>query len=124
MSIISKDSAAKQVRTIKDAEILSPTAQTSTASYVDVSGSKIDAANYESVALTVTNTHGSNSIDYKVLASIDDVSYVEVKAEATLAAAAIGSYSTSPALYRYYKVQVKDTSGGTHGAATVRVIAK
>jgi hypothetical protein len=82
------------------------------------------AANH--VVYIVLNAHVANSIDYKVLASIDDVTYVEVKAEATLAAAVVGSFEATAAqiAYRYFKVQVKSSSSGNHGTAQVRGYAK
>lgn len=112
------------MRAIKDAEVLTPSAQNSTNDYADVSGSTIDAGCRTSVAIVCKNTHGANSLDWKVMASIDGTTYVEAQAEATLAAAAVGTYSTSQALYRYYKVQVKSTVGGAAAQATVHVIGK
>lgn len=104
--------------------VLIPTAQTTTNSYADVSGSIIDTLLQSSVAIVLKNTHGSNSIDWKVLASIDGTTYVEAQAEATLTTGTTGTYSQSVALYRFYKVQVKATSSGNQGTAQAHLIAK
>jgi hypothetical protein len=106
--------------------MVSPANQTTTNSYADVTGSKIDTLAANHVVYTCLNAHVGNSIDWKVLASIDDVTYVEAQAEATLAAAAVGTFEASAAqiAYRYFKVQVKSTSSGNHGTAQVRGYAK
>ena len=104
--------------------ILTPADQETTDSYADVTGSEIDAYSQSLVSYTVKNTDGANSIDYKVLASIDGTTYVEVQAEASLATGATGTYATTTAAYRYYKIQVKATVGGSQGDAQVRAIAK
>lgn len=103
-----------------------PADQESVNAYGDVAGSKLDAEGKSRVVYTITNTDDANSITWKVLASIDDSTYVEVKAEATLAAAAISSYEATAvqAAYRYFKIQVKSTVGGSHGDAQVRGYAK
>lgn len=121
---VSENISADQVRIIQDCEILEPDAQTTTDSYADLVGSKIDAANYRSVAMVLKNTHGSNGIKWQVVASIDDSTYVVVQSEATIAAAASGSYSTTQAVYRYYKIQIKAASGGSQGTGLAHVIAK
>ncbi|RPJ73107.1 MAG: hypothetical protein EHM20_00050 [Alphaproteobacteria bacterium] len=103
---------------------VSPDNQATTASYVDVTGSKIDTFSKTKVCYTCKNAHVSNSINWKVLCSNDDSSYVEAQAEATLAAGAIGSYTNTLATYRYYKVQVLTTSNPDHGTAQVRGFSK
>lgn len=109
---------------MKDAEVLTPTAQATTNSYADVAGSQIDAAYYDNVAIVIKNTDGADDLDWKVLASIDGTTFVEVQAEETLGEGVTDSYTTSPVLYRYYKVQVKSTVPGSHATAAVHVIAK
>lgn len=117
---------AKEMRAyiLKEAEILTPVAQATADAYADVVGSKIDTVDKDSVAITTLNSDAANSLDWKVLGSIDDVSYVEVQAEATLAFGALGSYSVAQAPFRYYKVQVKSTVPATPSEATVSAIAK
>jgi len=103
---------------------VTPVAQNSVTAWADVAGSTIDTEYLASIAYTcVAATH---TICWKVLgANAADFSDVqEVQASADLAAGAIGSYSTSVAVWRYYKVQIQDKVGGTHGTATVRGIAK
>lgn len=124
--IISKKASAKEVRILRDAEVLDPTAQTTTNSYADLVGSLIDAANYASIAMTIKNTHATNHIYWKVLASINGTDFVEVRAQSQVDAnsAEIESFTETPALYRYYKVQVKTVSSGNHGTAVLSVIGK
>ena len=123
MDIISKNISAEQNRIIRDAQVVTMGAQTTTASYVDLADSKVDAGNSSSIAIVVLNTHATLTIKYKIMGSIDDVTYVEVQAEASLAAVSgVGSYSTTNPVWRYYKVQVIDNSG--HGTASGSVITK
>lgn len=124
MPIISKDIAAKKTRILLDAEVLAPSAQATTNSYVDVADSELDAANYRTVAIGIVNGDGANSLDWKVLGSIDGSTYYEAQAEATVTFGASGSYSTTAAVWRYYKVQVKSTVLGDAASATVSVIGK
>lgn len=122
--IISKDSSAKTVRTVRDSEVLTPAVQTTTASFVDLVGSLIDAACAASVAMTIANTGGANGLSWQVLASIDGITFVVVKTSANVAFGASDVYTVSPAPYRYYKTQVKDQVGASHTTAVVSVIAK
>jgi len=108
-------------------EVLTPVAQATTDAYADVAGSKIDTGprTIGSVAIVAKNTHAANDINWKILASIDDVTYVEVQAEATIQQVSVGTpYTVGPAPYRFYKVQVKSTLAGTPGTAIIHVIAK
>lgn len=105
---------------------VSPADQASTNVYADVAGSKIDHINAKYVGYTCKNTHGVNAIKWKVLGSFDDVTYVEVQAEAVLAAGAVGTYAATAAqlVYRYFKVQVVSNVADTPGTAQVRGRAK
>jgi hypothetical protein len=123
MTRISKDISAKIHRMVKDADVVTIGTQTTTASYVDLADSIVDTANSSSIAYVIKNTHGSLTIKYKVMGSIDGTTYVEVQAEASLAAVTgVGTYATTNPPYRYYKVQVIDDSG--HGTASGSVITK
>jgi len=115
-----------QARTTEllESKFVTPAEQETVDAYADVVGSKIDTYSQKLVSYVCTNTDGANSIDWKVLASNDDTSYVEAQAEATLAPAAIGTYTSTAAPYRYYKVQVKATVGASQGDATVSGMAK
>jgi len=120
-----------QTRTTEILETLypvsvSPADFTTANAYADVTGSKIDSSGKTRVVFTILNSHAANGITWKALASIDDVTYAEVKAEATLAALASSSYvaSATDTSYRYFKLQAKSTVGGSHGTAQVRGYAK
>lgn len=106
--------------------ILTPSAQTTTDAYADVAGSVIDTGDKSigSLAIVLRNTHVANDIDWKVLGSIDGSTYVEVQAEATIQQSSSGTYSTTTAVWRYYKVQVKATVGASQGTAVAHLIAK
>ena len=101
-----------------------PDAQTSTASTVVVTGSGLDTGPHLTVAYTVVvatnaikwSVFGANSSDYS-----DEVA---VLAAATVASGARSSDPATPAPFRYYRVKIIDDSGGVHGSATVRGIAK
>jgi len=103
-------------------ETVSPTAQESTAALVALGA--IDCGPWASLSYTikvVTNdvdwvVYGANQSDY----SDEQV----VQAQATVAAAASGTYAVAQAPYRYYRVKIVDTAGGVHGTATVVGIAK
>jgi hypothetical protein len=100
------------------------TDQTSTDAYADVTGSKIDTLTKSKISYTCKNTHGANSIDWKVLCSNDDSTYVEAQAAATITFGNVGSYTNTLCTYRYYKVQIISTVGATAGKAQVRGYSK
>jgi len=105
---------------------VSPANQNSGNAYADVVGSKIDSEGKTRVVYTILNADVANSIDWKVLASVDDVTYIEVEAEASLAATVVSSWVASAieTSYRYFKIQIKSTVADTHGIAQVRGYAK
>ena len=107
------------------AQTVSPAGQDTTASFVDVAGSTLDTLNNSSLSYTILNS-GSNAINWKVLAgnASDFSDAVTVKNSANVNASATDSYTAAPPPYRYYKVQVDDASGGSHGTAVVNGIAK
>jgi len=92
--------------------------------YADVAGSTLDTQLFGSVAYTITNI--TETITWQVLganaASFADA--VVAQAGADILAAGSSSYSATVAVWRYYKVQVKDKVNGVHGTVTVRGIAK
>lgn len=98
--------------------------QTSTSGTVVVAGAEIDATQCKTVCYTgVAATHdvdwsiwGANAADYS-----DEVA---VLAATKIAAGASGSYTASPAPFRYYRVKVTDDVGGTHGTLLVNGVAK
>jgi hypothetical protein len=110
---------------IQEVEILTPTEQATTDTYADVVGSIIDTKWRASLAIILKNTDTADDLDWKILGSIDGVTYVEVVAEATVQENTVGTpYAVSNPPYRYYKVQVKSTSSGNPAKATVHLIAK
>lgn len=96
---------------------------TTTASFADT-GSVLDAVACDTVAATVTNSGGSNGLSWQVLGSIDGTNYVVVQTSANVAAGASDKFTAQPAAYRYYKVQVKDQSGGSHTTFSASLIGK
>lgn len=103
---------------------VAPAAQASTASTVVVADSEIDARPYSSVAYTISVA--TNAIKWSVFAAnaADYSDEVAVVSATTVAAGASTSYAVAPAPYSYYRVKIIDDSGGVHGTATVRGIAK
>lgn len=123
MDIISRNSSAKEVRVLRDAQSYTIGAQVATASYVDLAGSKVDAANASSIAYTFLNSHATLTTKYTVYGSNDDITYVVVQAEATVAAnGGTASYARQNPEYRYYKAAIIDGSG--HGNLSGSAIAK
>lgn len=103
---------------------VAPANYTTTNDYADIG--KLDSNGKTRVVYTIYNAHAANGITWKVLASIDDATYVEVEAEATLAAVTAASWvaSETETSYRYFKIQVKSTVAATPGTAQVRGYAK
>ena len=118
MTLTTVESGNRQV----EVEIAAPAALLSTDNYVALA--PIDARAWRSVAYTIaviTNdlkwtVYGANASDYS-----DEQA---VQAEATVAAAATGTYAVAQAPYAYYRVKIKANVGGAQGTATVRGIAK
>ena len=115
-----------QARTTEllESKYVAPAEQETTNTYADVTGSKIDTYSQKLISYIIKNTDGANSLDWKVLASNDDSTYVEAQAEASVAAGASGTYTSTAAPYRYYKVQVKATVADSQGDATLHGMAK
>lgn len=95
-----------------------------TDAYAAVTEVSVDAAQYASVAYTIavaTNAikwtvYGANQSDY----SDEQV----VQAEATVAASATGTYAVAQAPYRYYRIKIKASVGGSQGAVVAAVMLK
>lgn len=105
-------------------ETVAPDAQASTASTAVVTGSDMDARPWRSLAYTIVVA--TNAIRWSVFgANASDFSdEVAVLAATTVAAGANSSYSTTQAVFGFYRVKLIDDSGGVHGTATVRGIMK
>jgi len=107
------------------ASTIAPAAQASTNAYVLVAGSILDTLNTRLANFTIENS-GAESIDWKVLAgnTVTLSEAIEAQAEATVAAAAYGTFSVNPAVWRYYGVYVKSSAPDTPGEATVIGVTK
>jgi hypothetical protein len=105
---------------------VAPANQASVDAYADVAGSKIDSQGKTRVVYTILNAHAANAIKWKVLASLDDVTYIEIEAEAEVVGTASSSWvaDATETSYRFFKVQVKSSVGGAAGTAQVRGYAK
>jgi hypothetical protein len=94
----------------------SNTNQARTSSYATLLRAK--TTSFPKITLTITNSHGTNAIKYKVLVSNTDQpgssDWAEEKAEATLAAGAADRYALSGS-FQWVDVQIVDNSAGNHG---------
>jgi len=120
--------------------MVTPNAQTSTSSYVIVSGSTIDTAQANhlvSIHYRIRETGGTNGITVKVQGSMDGTNFTDITAQDNTGTAQSGvdvavSASSAATLFctgataswRYYRVMVKDTVASSHGQATVIGFAK
>lgn len=109
---------------VQDIFVTGAQAQASTNSMTTVAGADIDASAWRSVSYTITVI--TNSVNWQVLgANVSDYSdAVVVQASAAVAAAGVSSFSVTQAPFRFYRVQITDTVGGTHGTATLNGTAK
>lgn len=105
---------------------VAPADYTTTDAYADVTGSALDSYGKTRIVYVVTNEHAANSITWKVLASLDNITFVEVQAEATLAAVTTASWvaDTADSAYRYFKVQAKATVAESQGTVALVGYAK
>ncbi len=101
-----------------------PDTQTSTNSYVAVSGSGLNASPFTTVSYTISVV--TNNVNWKVFgANKSDYSdEVEVQSETTVSSGSNDSYSVTPAPYGYYRVKITSASTDTHGDVTVVGLAK
>jgi len=105
------------------AQAVNPAAQASVVAYADVAGSELDTLYFKSVSYTLINA--TQTITYQILgANRADYADAVVVQTADILAAGISSYAVAQAPYRYYKVQIKDKVGGTHGTTGVYGLAK
>lgn len=103
-------------------EEIAPAAQLSTASYVVLAGSELDARAWKSLSYTILvatqsvfwTVYGANSSDYS-----DEV---VVQSEASVSAGASSSFSAAPPPFAYYRVKIKNNAGA--GTATLHGICK
>lgn len=103
-------------------QIAAPGSTPSTDSFVALA--PLDARPWRSVSYTiVVSTH---SIDWEVMGAnqADYSDEVVVQSSATVAAGAVGSYSTVQAPFLFYRVKIKSTGAGQVGNAVVTGAAK
>jgi len=107
------------------ATVVTPSATASTNTYVLVPNALIDTLNSFSGTFTILNT-GADSINWKVLAGNGSglTEAIEAQAEATVTAGAYGTFSVTPAIWRYYGVYIMSSAPDTPGEATVVGTAK
>jgi hypothetical protein len=98
--------------------------QVSTNATAVVAGAEIDATQLRTVCYTIAVA--THDVDWSVFAAnaSDYSDEVAVLNATKVSAGGNGSYTASPAPYRYYRVKIIDDVGGTHGQATVNGIAK
>lgn len=112
-----------QLATDAQALAVNPAAQASVAAYADVAGSEIDSLYFASISYTLINA--TQTITYQILgANRSDYADAVIVKTANILAAGTDTYAVAQAPYRYYKVQIKDAVGGTHGTTGVYGLAK
>jgi len=103
---------------------VAPVDTATTNTYADIG--LLDAEGKTRVVYTIYNNHATRVIDWKVLASVDNVTFIELEAEATLAGVTASSWvaSATETSYRYFKIQMKSNGAGLPANVTVRGYAK
>jgi|7_EtaG_2_1085326.scaffolds.fasta_scaffold70368_2 hypothetical protein len=97
--------------------VVTASAQATTGSYVDLSGSELESAS-ETIWSFVMTGATQNSY-FKILGSNDDTNYLEVEAQTGVTAGA-SVMKSGTAYYRFYKVQIKqNVAGGTVSAVGI-----
>jgi hypothetical protein len=93
-------------------------ATTTTNSYVALD--TIDLRGRMNCAIRVNDTHTTNSIDYKILGSVDGTTFdITVQGEATITGTNSATVNKSSTVYiPYIKIYIKSTVAATHGTVT------
>lgn len=117
-------SSLVQTLNLRPAFVTGAVAGTSTASTAVATGAEIDATQFGSVSYTIKVA--ANSVDWSVFgANISDYTdEVAVLAATTVASGAAGTYAATVAAYRFYRVKIIDSSGGSHGTVIINGVAK
>lgn len=86
----------------------------------------IDSGGKSKICVTLENTHAANGAAWKVLASNDGITWVQLKAEAVLAAKGTASWvgTATDVVFRYFKVQAKSTVAATPATLSIAGYAK
>ena len=113
------------VSTIGATTPVAPPPVASTGAWTAVQGSEIDAGNLGTVVYTIVNG-GANTLQWRVAGAIaeDFSDEVLLQAAADVAASDSSAFVSSPAVYRFYRVEIIDKVGGQHGSATVHGYGK
>lgn len=98
-------------------------AQTSTDNFEDLRDVIDTYKTPDALSMIIDNT-GSNALKWKVLASNDENTWIEVKAEATVNSSSADSFTKENPEYRYYKIQFAANSAGNQSDAVLSVTAK
>jgi hypothetical protein len=97
--------------------VATATAQATTGSYVDLSGSLLESPKETIFSFVVTGA--TQNSYFKILGSNDDTTYMEVEAQTAVTAGA-SVMKSGTAYYRFYKVQIKqNVAGGTVSAVGI-----
>jgi len=107
-------------------DAIAPGAQTSNNSESLFVGSEIDARMWRSVAYTIVNADGANTVQWSVYGAHANnyADEVAVQALTDVGPAAAGNYAVAQAPFSYYRAKIKSKVGGSHGACTLRGLAK
>jgi hypothetical protein len=91
---------------------------------VDVEAARFDAMQHRKVSFTVTVA--TNAVTWTVQrANLVDFSDASVaQAAASVAAAGVGTFTDVDASFRYYRVLIKATVGGSQGTASIAGVLK
>ncbi len=113
-----------QPQNLPPAGITGALSQNSTNATAVVTGSEMDATQWQSVSYTVAAA--GNAIKWSVFAGnmSNYADEVAVLAATTVSAAAVNSYATTQAPYLFYRVKLIDDALNTHGVCTINGAVK
>ena len=77
-----------------------------------------------SVSFILENTGGSNALKFKIEASNDGDTWIEVQAEQAVNSGEVTSYEEDLPAYRYYRVRFAANTSGNQTTAKLHVAAK
>lgn len=101
-------------------------AQSTTDAYTD--SRIVEFKNFVRCGIWIKNTHGSNSLDWKVMGRYSvgdtDADWEEEKAEAALGNGATGTHEITAKNYAALKIQIKATVGGNQATCDSFMVKK
>lgn len=114
-TIVSLDPA--QTQPITTSKTVSGLTATSTASYVAVPNSQLQASFNQVVSYYMTVV--TNNLNFQIYGSVDGVNFNAIASTiTTINAAASGLVTLATGGYLFYQLYVEDASGGSHGTCT------